>query len=233
MGYGLVLPIFDTFAAQIVHAADKVQDLTNKLLGFSRRPVPSFETEDFGQIVSAALQEFTPERLGYVELVRILDPDLGPIDADPSQVQKAISALLEAALTGANQSGKLTVETSLEAGAALADETVLTSNAVLTIGLSAWELDVEARRRLFEPSFMHPGAPQPLSEAYWFIKQNRGEISVRGELGRGTTVVVSFPSVAAPPSAGDRPAISIVEPPQAPPPAGPEPGSTAPPSGRA
>ena len=180
---------------QIVSASEKVHDLTGKLLSFSRRPMPKPEVFDFGQLVGDVLHSYTPERLGRVEMVRVLDPEVGSVEADRLQLEKALSMLLEAALRGANQSGTLAVETTREAPMAISDDTSAVSKITLSIAASGWEMEVESRRRLFEPAIMGQQAGTPLSDAYWFVRQNRGDISVFGDAGQGTTILISLPAV--------------------------------------
>jgi two-component system, cell cycle sensor histidine kinase and response regulator CckA len=180
---------------QIVNATGKVSDLTNKLLAFSRRPVPAPESFDFGKLLGGVMVDnFTPARLDGVELVRLIDSDTGFVDADPAQIEKAVSAILNAAVKG-GKGGTLTVETS-RAETAASSEAQGMSSVVLMIHASAWELDVEARRRLFEPLLMDREDRSPLSDAYWFVKQNRGEISVHGGAASGTTMLLTFPAAA-------------------------------------
>ncbi len=198
---------------QIVNATGKVSDLTSKLLTFSRRPVPSPEVFDFGQLLSGVLQDMAPT-LEDVEIVRVLDAEVGQIEADPAQIEKTVSALLSAAHKG-GRGGKLTVEVLRVESLATADAINVPSSVVLALHASAWELDTEERRRLFEPSFMDREERTLLSDAYWFVKQNRGEISVHADSGRGTTILLTFPGVGErpSPSAKRRAAVEMVTPP--------------------
>jgi PAS domain S-box-containing protein len=205
---------------QIVNATGKVSDLTGRLLAFSRRPVPAPEVFDFGQLLSGVLQDMAPSLEG-VEVVRVLDAEVGQIEADPAQIEKTVSSLLSAAHKG-GKGGKLTVEVLRVESLATADAINAPSSVVLAIHASAWELDTEARRRLFEPAFMDREERTLLSDAYWFVKQNRGEISVHADSGRGTTILVTFPGVGGLPSpSARRPAVvetvtpppPVVEPP--------------------
>ncbi len=183
---------------QIVNATGKVSDLTNKLLAFSRRPVPTPESFDFGKLLGGVIVDnFTPARLEGVELVRLIDSDTGFVDADPAQIEQAVSAILNAAVKNGT-GGTLTVETS-SAETAASSEAQGQSSVVLMIHASAWELDIEARRRLFEPLLMDREDRSPLSDAYWFVKQNRGEISVHAGAASGTTILLTFPAVASRP----------------------------------
>lgn len=177
---------------QILNAAEKVSALTGKLLNFSRRPVSRPTIVEFADLVSTALQPVLAGAPAEVELVRKLAPVVGSVEVDPAQVPKALSDLMIAALR-ASRTGRVVVETSR-----MEDETPTAGSpgcACLSIQAPSWEMDAEARRRLFEPEIMAGEGSPALSEAYWLIRQNHGEVLVTGESGGGATITVWFPLV--------------------------------------
>ncbi len=179
---------------QILAATEKVSGLTGKLLNFSRRPVARPAILEFADIVNTALQPVAAATPPEVELVRKLAPSVGAVEVDAAQAPKALSDLILAAIR-ATRSGRVVVETARIEPLQAVETGEVPGTACLSIQAPEWETDAEARRRLFEPEFMGGDAAAPLSEAYWFIRQNRGEVVVTGEPGGGTLIAIQFPLV--------------------------------------
>ena len=181
---------------QVLAAAQKVSGLTAKLLNFSRRPVARATILEFADVVNTALQPVTAGTPAEIELARNLAPAVGSVEVDAAQTPKALSDLILTAIR-ASRAGRVVVETARVEPLQTMESGELTGAACLTIQAPAWETDAETRRRLFEPEFMGGDTLAPLSEAYWFIRQNRGDVVVTGEPGGGTVITVQFPLVGA------------------------------------
>lgn len=180
---------------QILAATQKVSGLTGKLLNFSRRPVARPTILEFADVVNTALQPVVASVPAEVELVQTLTPTVGSVEVDPAQAPKALSDLMLAAIR-ATKAGRVVVETARIEPLQAVETGEVPGAACLSIHAPGWETDAEARRRLFEPDFMG-GESAGLSEAYWLIRQNRGEVVVTGESGGGTVITVQFPLVGA------------------------------------
>lgn len=181
---------------QILAATEKVSGLTGKLLNFSRRPVARATILEFADVVNTALQPVVAATPAEVELVRSLTPAVGSVEVDPAQAPKALSDLMLAAIR-ATKTGRVVVETARVEPLQAIETGEIPGAACISIQAPAWETDAETRRRLFEPEFMGGETVAPLSEAYWLVRQNRGEVVVTGEPGGGTVITVQFPLVGA------------------------------------
>src|SRR5262249_4324802 len=97
---------------QIRQSADKAAILTRQLLAFSRRQALQPAVIDLNGIV-ADMEKMLRRVIGeHIELVTRLRPGLGPVRADPSQIEEILMNLALNARDAMPQGGTLTIETS-------------------------------------------------------------------------------------------------------------------------
>jgi len=182
-----------------MRAAERGAQLTNQLLGFSRRHEISTEPVDVNQVVSEAC-EMLPRTIGpTIEIETALSGDAWWAMTEPGQLELAILNLAinarDAMLTG----GRLTITTrniargygrgfpSLDPG-----DYVTVSVADTGVGMTE-----EVRNRAFEPFFttkeVHNGTGLGLSMVYGFAKQSGGTVTIDSEIGNGTTIRMYLP----------------------------------------
>jgi PAS domain S-box-containing protein len=182
-----------------MRAAERGAQLTNQLLGFSRRHEISTEPVDVNQVVSEAC-EMLPRTIGpTIEIETALSGDAWWAMTEPGQLELAILNLAinarDAMLTG----GRLTITTrniargygrgfpSLDPG-----DYVTVSVADTGVGMTE-----EVRNRAFEPFFttkeVHKGTGLGLSMVYGFAKQSGGTVTIDSEIGNGTTIRMYLP----------------------------------------
>jgi PAS domain S-box-containing protein len=187
---GLMAPELDPDVrrsfVEILRAARSSADLTRQLLTFTRRQISQPSVLDLNGIVRGA--EAMLERvMGDDVAVRlVLDPSVGHVRADPSQVDQLLVNLAVNARAAMPAGGVLTLETSSTE-----------RQTVLRIGDTGVGMDEETRTRAFEPFFTTNAASTGLglSTVYAIVEQSGGEIAIDSERGRGTTVTVALPAV--------------------------------------
>src|SRR6185436_12536413 len=139
----------------------------------------------------------------HIELVTIFGPQLERIEADPAQLEQVVLNLVVNARDAMPQGGKIVIETTnLELDEAYAHQRVGVSPGhyvMLAVSDEGCGMDAETLKHIFEPFYTtkrhEEGTGLGLSTVYGVVKQNRGNIWVYSEVGRGTTFKVYLPQV--------------------------------------
>ncbi len=192
---------------QIQMTGKRAADLTRQLLAFSRRQLLQPRILNLNSIISESTKLL--ERLigKDVELVTILDPNLGSIKADSSQIEQVIMNLAVNACDAMPDGGKLIIETSN----LFVDENYINQHlssitpgphVLLAISDNGTGMNLETQARIFEPFFTTKekgkGTGLGLSMVYGIVRQSGGYIWVYSEPGRGTTFKICLPSINVP-----------------------------------
>jgi CheY-like chemotaxis protein len=115
-----------------------------------------------------------------------LEPQLRPVEADPSQVGQVLLNLAVNARDAMAGQGRLTIATHNDG-----------EEVVLEVADTGVGIDEETRLRLFEPFFttkdIGSGTGLGLSTVYGIVTQTGGSIEVRSEPGLGATFSVRLP----------------------------------------
>jgi len=191
---------------QIRSSAERAAGITRQLLAFSRKQVLSPRIIDLNDIL-LNLDSLLRRLIGEdIEVIAAPARDLGPVKADPGQIEQVIMNLALNARDAMPHGGKLTLET---ANAEL-DETYAGEHppiapgryVMLAVGDTGVGMSPEVQARIFEPFFttkeVGKGTGLGLSTVYGIIKQSGGYIWVYSEPGKGTTFKIYFPRVEQP-----------------------------------
>ena len=185
--------------ADIEASADLAAALTNQLLAFSRQQVLKPEPLDLNEVVAQTLDML--ERLigARIAIDRRLDPGLGAVYLDKSQIQQVTLNLCVNARDAMPEGGTLTVTTSNvvldETYAATHLDAVPGRYALLEIADSGVGMDAETQRRAFEPFFSTKpaGSGLGLATVYGIVRQSGGQVLVYSEPGTGSSFKLYFP----------------------------------------
>ncbi len=190
-------------AIEIERAVTRAAALTQQLLAFSRRQVLQLQALDLNSVLTEVAKMLDRLIPANIEM-RIL-PAASPnrVKADPGQMEQVILNLAVNARDAMPQGGRLTIETrNLELHEIFAgshSQIPPGKYVVLTVGDTGVGMRSETQAHIFEPFFTTKkpgkGTGLGLAIAYGVIKQTGGWITVKSELGEGTTFDIFFPQV--------------------------------------
>jgi two-component system, cell cycle sensor histidine kinase and response regulator CckA len=188
----------------IKSAAERASALTRQLLAFSRKQVMRMRSVDLNSAV-VEIEKMLRHVIGEdVEFVTSLDPALGAVRADPTQMAQVILNLAMNARDAMPLGGRVTVETTnieldtghgREAGELVAGPYVCVSMTDTGSGM-----DERTRQHIFEPFFttkaLGKGTGLGLSTVFGIVKQTGGGIVVESRPGHGSTFRIYLPRTA-------------------------------------
>jgi signal transduction histidine kinase len=190
-----------TYILQIRRAAEQAASLTRQLLTFSRRQVIQPSILNLNETV-IQIEKMLRRLIGeHINLRTILDPHIGLIEVDPSQLEQVIMNLAVNARDAMPDGGNLTIETAniyLDEGYAHQHvEVQIGSYVMLTVSDTGRGMDAETRARIFEPFFttkeVGEGTGLGLSVSYSLIKQMNGELTVANAPQGGAIFTIKVP----------------------------------------
>ena len=189
---------------EIQKASDRATALTRQLLAFTRKQALAPEilslNREIGE-VQGLLARLLPAN---VRVQTTLDPELGGIKADRSQIEQIILNLAVNARDAMLEGGTITIETANveldEAYARMHLGARKGAYVMLRIRDTGCGMDAVTRARVFEPFFTTKeagkGTGLGLATVYGIVKQSAGYIWVDSEIGKGSTFSVYLPRVA-------------------------------------
>jgi two-component system, cell cycle sensor histidine kinase and response regulator CckA len=190
---------------EIKRAAERAAALTRQILAFSRRQALKPVVVSLNEVL-VGMEPLLRRTLGEdVDLVTLLQSDLGQTEVDVHQFEQVLLNLAVNARDAMPAGGQLTLET---ADVELDGEYCRTHAGVepgryvmLLVSDTGMGMDKETQSHMFEPFFTtkEPGAGTGLglSTVYGIVRQSGGTIDVESELGSGTTFRVYLPRVIA------------------------------------
>lgn len=188
---------------QVLRAAERSADLTQRLLAFSRRQALRPEPTDVNQLV-AGMIELLQRTIGKRIRIHVaFGKQLPAARIDPGQLESAILNLAINGRDAMTDGGDLTLETGLVslAGTMVAEGGEVAAGEYVTLSVTdnGRGIDSESLGKVFEPFFttkdVGSGSGLGLSMVYGFAKQSGGDVEITSAVGEGTTVRLYLPAV--------------------------------------
>jgi PAS domain S-box-containing protein len=191
-----------TAVEQMTKAGERAVNLTQQLLGFSRKQVINPVLLDLSETVNE-MRKMLATLLGEQIIVTFeLAPNPWSVLADPTQITQVIMNLSANARDAMSTEGSLTVRTANVQATAAGDgvhQGIPPGRYVLlSVSDTGTGMTEETREHLFEPFFTTKGPGEGtglgLASVYGIVQQSGGHIRVDTQLGRGTTFSIYFPA---------------------------------------
>jgi signal transduction histidine kinase len=180
-------------------AAKRGAKLTGQLLAFSRTQRLQTETVDLNGIVTAMGDLLFTTIGATVRIETVLQKDLWPAIADPSQIESVILNLAVNARDAMPDGGRLTISTSNvnHSDPTKPYELGFGDYVVVSVEDNGTGMTDEVLAKAFEPFYttkpVGSGTGLGLSQVYGIAKQTGGTVSISTKVGHGTTVKVYLP----------------------------------------
>jgi two-component system cell cycle sensor histidine kinase/response regulator CckA len=192
---------------QIRRAAENTAAITRQLLAFSRRQVLKPQVVDLNAAVTALLP-ILRRALGETSRLALrLSPNVGPVTADPGQLDQVLLNLTLNARDAMPAGGVLAIETAevvvqeTHSATPTGEAVAPGAYAKLLVSDTGEGMDRETLGHVFEPFFTTKGVGQGtglgLSTVYGIVKQSGGFVSVSSRPGQGTTFEIYLPQTVA------------------------------------
>ena len=189
---------------EIGKAATRATQLTQQLIAFGRKQILQPQILDLNHIVSNT-EKMLHHLIGeHIELVTILDREIGRVKADPGQIELVIVNLALNARDAMPKWGRIIIETRNTT----LSESITRREGDLPPGPyvklvfrdNGIGMDEETKSHIFEPYFttkeVGKGAGLGLASVHGIIRQSGGDILVDSEPEKGTTFTIFLPGTA-------------------------------------
>ncbi|HYD99178.1 MAG TPA: PAS domain S-box protein, partial [Alphaproteobacteria bacterium] len=191
-------------------AAARAEKLTQQLLAFSRKQALRPQPLDLNQVIFG-LGDLLHQTVGeQVEIRKHLAPNLRWALADANQLEISVLNLVINARDAMAAGGQIVITTANAPAPAAAEAGGEEGFVQLTIRDDGSGMTPEVLAQAFEPFFttkeVGKGTGLGLAQVYGFVRQSNGHIRIESQPGRGTSVHILLPAIAAPAAAEPLPA---------------------------
>lgn len=167
--------------------AFRCKTITTGLLNFSRVRTGERTLTDVGEVVRSAVNLITHQKRGLNISISVdIAPDLADINSDCGQIQQAIIILAANAIDAMADGGKLSFRAFEQK-----------SRMVVEVADTGSGIPPENMSKIYEPFFttkeVGKGTGLGLAVCYGIISEHGGRLSVRSNVGKGTTFSIFLP----------------------------------------
>ena len=177
---------------EVIRQTERCRDIVKGLLEFSRQSKANTERIDLNRILQDTLSLLAKQALFFnIEVVRDLDPGLPAVMADKSQFQQVFMNIFVNAVQAMDERGTIRIASRYYRAGKCVEVAISDTGQ----GIPPEQID-----RIFDPFFTTKESGQGtglgLSIAYGIVTTHRGAISVRSEVGKGSTFTIRMPVAA-------------------------------------
>lgn len=187
---------------EIQTATLRAADLVKQLLAYAGKGAVTVESVDLGAIIREMTRLVSVSIHKEITVDISLDPNVPPIDGDPTQIRQVIMNLI---INASDAIGKKTGRISVKTGAMDCDAAYLLQTrggpdlkaghyVYVEVSDSGCGISAEHRDKLFTPFFTtkKTGRGLGLATIFGIVRGHKGAIRVYSELDKGTTFKVLF-----------------------------------------
>jgi PAS domain S-box-containing protein len=185
---------------EIKDASERAAHLTKQLLAFGRQQVVQKQPVDLNATLHGLDGLLRHAMRKDIELVYELAPDLSPILGDVSQIEQVVVNMAMNAVDAMPNPGKFTMRTAdVSLGESAAAVVGLAPGAYVLLEVSDTGVGMarDTQSRMYEPFFStksrDKGTGLGLATVFGVVTQCGGAISVKSEIGEGSTFFLYFP----------------------------------------
>ncbi|NOY96177.1 MAG: histidine kinase [Chlorobi bacterium] len=179
----------------LIGEVDRINEIIQGLLSFSRPNLPQIETIDLDSIIQQTIQLISnTANKKDIELIYNKNTELSLIEADPGQLKQVFLNILINSIQAINNKGEVNI--SIEDN----ESTRSISHAIkeeiyIVISDSGTGIDSDNIDKIFDPFYTtkSEGTGLGLSISYGIINRHGGDIKIKSKIGEGTTVIISLP----------------------------------------
>ncbi len=188
---------------EIHKAGERAAALTRQLLAYSRKQLLTPRVLQINQVLQG-METMLRRLIGEDIVLKLnLAPNLGPVKADPAQIEQIILNLAINARDAMPRGGDLTIETrEVELDEVYSHYLLQVqpgSHIRIEVADTGMGMSPEVRERIFDPFFttkeQGKGTGLGLSSVYGSVEQSGGNITVESDLGKGTRFDIYLPVV--------------------------------------
>jgi signal transduction histidine kinase/CheY-like chemotaxis protein len=189
------------------YAAKRGADLTRRLLAFSRQQTLQPEAVNLNTLLDRARTWLGRTISDTIDMQFRCEEDLWPVQVDVPQFEAALLNLVVNARDAMPRGGALLFQTrnvTLPNEEIAAHDLAVPAGAYVCCSLTDTGSGIppDVLARVFEPFFttkdIGKGSGLGLSQIYGFVRQSGGTMTIKSEVGRGTTVALYLPRSDAP-----------------------------------
>ena len=201
------------YTNQIIESGNKASGLVRQILNFSRMDSQEMKPCDLSKLVAEDLEIARATIPSYVEIEADLDPDIGMVLADRTQISQITLNLISNAYHAiGDQPGHITVSvkrSSLAECKTNSSQAESPESVAIVVSDNGCGMDEAIQQRMFDPfsttKEVGKGTGLGLSSVHSIVESHKGAISVDSRPGKGTTIKVCFPVSAASEEVAERP----------------------------
>jgi len=195
-GLGMENPVREDIE-KIIRNAKHGLSLNHWLLFFNRNQPHERKITNLNEIIDGMEKMLRRVITKEIELVMLLEPDLGRVMIDPAQMELIIINLVSNAVEAMPKGGLLTISTANEKSGERPVSGHQESKTVLSVSDTGIGMDKETLSKIFKPFFTtkKKGTGLGMAIAYDAVEKNGGFMQAYSQPGQGSTFKIYLPRV--------------------------------------